>query len=221
VLLEEYIEGREFSFDAITVAGHHVFHSIASYRPTPLHVLENPWIQWCVVLPREIDGPEYGAIRQCGPAALTALGMWNGMTHLEWFQRWDGSIAIGEVAARPPGAQFTTLMSYAHECDMYRAFAEVMVFESFAPPARRHAVGAAYLRGQGSPAAGTVRAVHGLDRVCAELGDLVVEARLPQIGQARSSSYEGEGYVVVRHAETEVVARAVARIVDIMRVEVG
>ena len=32
-----------------------------------------------------------------------------------------GGIAISEAGARPPGAQFTTLISYAHDCDFYSA----------------------------------------------------------------------------------------------------
>jgi len=34
-------------------------------------------------------------------------------------------------------------------------------------------------------------------------------------------TYEGEGYVVLRHAETAVVARALARVVSLVRVELG
>jgi hypothetical protein len=52
-----------------------------------------------------------------------------------------------------------------------------------------------------------------------QLGHLVVEARLPQPGQPASSSYEGEGYVIVRDPETEVVRDALARIVSGIRVE--
>jgi hypothetical protein len=120
----------------------------AATCPTPLEVMENPWIQWCVVLPRQLSGPEFAAIHKTGPRALQSLGMWTGMSHMEWFQRGNGAIAIGEVAARPPGAQFMTLMSYVCDTDMYRAFAQLMVFETFAPPARRYSAGAAYLRGQ-------------------------------------------------------------------------
>lgn len=221
VLLEEFVQGREFSFDSVTVGGQHVFHNISSYHPTPLMVMENPWIQWCVVLPREIGGPEYREIHRFGPAALSALGMWTGMTHMEWFRRDDGTIAIGEVGARPPGAQFTTLMGYAHDCDMYRAYAQLMVFETFSPPVRKFATAAAYLRGHGGKAgAGTVRAVHGLEEIRRELGDLIVEARLPRIGQPQSTSYEGEGFVIVRHPDTEVVSQAVDRIVTTLRVEI-
>jgi hypothetical protein len=144
--------------------------------------------------------------------------MWTGMSHMEWFLRADGSIAIGEVAARPPGAQFMTLMSQVCDTDMYRAFAQLMVFETFTPPRRQFAAGAAYLRGQGE---GIVRAVHGLDEIRSALGELIVEMRLPKLGQPASTSYEGEGYVIVRHRDTAVVDAAVRRIVEALRVELG
>lgn len=215
-VLEEFVRGDEFSFDSIALGGRHLFASIGAYRPTPLHVLENPWIQWAVVLPRRIDGPEFRPIHEAGPRALAALGMVTGMTHMEWFRREDGSIAIGEVAARPPGAQFTSLIGYAHDSDMYRAWAEVVVFDRFVPPERVASVGAAYLRGQGT---GRVKAVHGLSEVRREVGPLVVEAKLPRRGQPASGGYEGDGYVIVRHSETDVVERALARIVSALRVE--
>ncbi len=218
VLLEEFVQGREFSFDSITLQGEHLFHNISDYHPTPLTVLENRWIQWSVVLPRHIDGPEYEAIRAAGPRALRALGMVTGMSHMEWFRRADGSIAIGEVAARPPGAQFMTLMSYAHDCDMYRLWAELMILERCQPPRRVYAAGAAYLRGQGQ---GRVVAVHGLDEAQQKIGALVVEAKLPQKGQPQAESYEGEGYVIVRHADTAVVEAALRTIVSTLRVELG
>ncbi|MCA8953252.1 MAG: hypothetical protein KDE27_27315, partial [Planctomycetes bacterium] len=192
-----------------------------TYHPTPLTVMDNPWIQWCVVLPRDISGPEYAPIHRFGPAALSALGMWTGMTHMEWFRRPDGSIAIGEVAARPPGAQFVSLLSWAHDRDMYDAFARLMVFEQFEPPARKYAVAAVYLRGQGGDGAGKVRRVHGYDAIEREFGGLIVESRIPRVGQVKSTSYEGEGFVIVRHPETEVVSRAADRILTTVRVELG
>ena len=52
LLLEEFVVGEEHSFDAISVNGELVWHSLTHYRPGPLAVLENPWIQWTVLLPR-------------------------------------------------------------------------------------------------------------------------------------------------------------------------
>ena len=218
LLLEEFVQGDEFSFDSVTVGGRHVFHSISEYAPTPLRVMETPWIQWTVLLPREIDGSEFAAIHDAGPRALAALGMVTGMTHMEWFRRRDGSIAISEVAARPPGAQFTSLISHAHGKDMYSAWAELMCFERFGVPERGHAAGAAYLRGQG---AGRVSGVSGLERARAELGDLVVEARIPAPGTPKATSYEGEGYVILRHEETERVREGLRRVVEILQVELS
>jgi len=215
LLLEEFLTGSEHSYDSVTLGGRTVFHSISDYSPTPLAVMETPWIQWTVLFPRHIDGPEFAAIRRAGARAVETLGMVNGLSHMEWFRRPDGSAAISEVGARPPGAQFTSLLSYVHEHDFYRAWAEVVIFERFECPERRFSAGAAYLRGQGT---GKVTGVEGIQAVQRELGDLVVEAKLPQPGQPKASSYEGEGYILVRHPETAVVKSALERIVSIMRV---
>jgi phosphoribosylaminoimidazole carboxylase (NCAIR synthetase) len=178
--------------------------------------MQNPWIQWTVLLPREIDHPRYDDIRNVAFRALQALGMGTGLSHLEWFRRKDGSLAVSEVAARPPGAQFTTLISYAHDLDFYQAWARLMVEERFDPPPRRYAAGIAFLRGQGP---GRVSNVLGLDHAQRELGQLVAEVRLPRVGQLPAGSYEGEGYVVLRHPETAVVAQALQRLVQLVRVE--
>jgi D-alanine-D-alanine ligase-like ATP-grasp enzyme len=217
VLIEEFITGREHSFDSITVGGRTVWSSISRYDPTPLEVLRHPWIQWCVVLPRDVSGPEYAAIHEAGPRAIAALGMTSGMTHMEWFRRADGSIAISEVAARPPGAQFTSLISWAHDLDLYRAWARVAVYDEFEPNPRQYAVGAAYLRGQGE---GRVRVVHGIE-LAQDVAPLVVESRLPREGQPHGTGYEGDGYVIVRHPDTAVVEQAVSRIINVIRVELA
>ncbi len=218
VLLEQMVVGKEHSFDSVLMNGELIWHSISRYLPTPLEVLENPWVQWAVLLPRDIAGPEFDAIRVDGARGLRALGLRTGLTHMEWFRRDDGTIAISEVAARPPGAQFTSLLSYAHDVDMYAAWARLEIFDEFSPPQRRYAVGAAYLRGQGS---GRVIAIHGLDVLQRELGDLVVEAQLPHEGQPSSGSYEGEGHVILRHPETAVVEAGLRRVVEVARVELG
>jgi formate-dependent phosphoribosylglycinamide formyltransferase (GAR transformylase) len=217
-LLEEFVVGEEHSFDAITVDGRMVWHSINHYFPSALEVLREPWIQWCVLLPREVDDPSYDGIRAVAGSALQALGMGTGMSHMEWFRRPDGSVAISEVGARPPGARFVNLISWAHDFDLFRAWAETVVYGRFTPRPRPYAAGAAYLRGQGR---GRVQAVRGLEAVARELGPLVVEARLPEPGQAASGTYEGEGYVLVRHPETDVVKDALWRIVTRVRVELG
>ncbi len=216
-LLEEFITGAEHSFDTFTLNGKPLFHSISQYMPNPLEAMRERWIQWQVLLPREIDTPQYDDIRQAAFQALQTLGMGTGVSHLEWFRRTDGSIAISEVAARPPGAQILTLIGRACDFDAIDAWARLVVFDAFEAPERPYASGAAYLRGQGQGRvrAGPhwhipVRALH-----------LITDFKIPQIGQEAAGNYEGEGYIILRHPDTEVVRQALSRVVSVVRVELG
>jgi biotin carboxylase len=218
VLLEEFIVGEEHSFETMTVNGWHVWHSLTHYYPTPLTVVENKWIQWSVVLPREVDDARYDDIRLAARKALDVLGMSTGVSHMEWFRRRDGTIAISEVAARPPGAQITTLMSRAHDFDFLQEWSRAMILGEFRVPERKYAVGAAYLRGQGE---GRITAIHGLDTIQRELGAMVVDFRMPSIGATPSTSYEGDGFIIVRDEATKTVEEAVLKIINTVRVELG
>ena len=215
-VIEEFIVGKEHSFDSVCLNGNLVWSSISHYSPGPLEVVREPWIQWCVMIPREHDLPQYGAVKKIAQAVLTTLGMQTGLSHMEWFLRGDGSVAISEVGARPPGAQFTSLISYAHDFNLYRAWAELLIHERIDLPDRKYAAGAAYLRGMGT---GQVARVHGLAEIAESLGEIVVEAKIPEPGESPSGSYEGEGYIIVRHPETQVVENALSRIINTVRVE--
>lgn len=218
MLAEEFLRGTEHSLETVSIAGQAIWHSLTHYEPTPLQVLEHPWMQWCVVLPRDVDDGAYNDIRAVGARALMALGMDTGVSHCEWFRRSDGSVVISEIAARPPGAQITTMISRANDIDFVRSWATLMVRGTFEKPQRKYAVGTAYLRGQGS---GRVVDVQGLDTVLRDLGPIICDARMPMRGQAPTGSYEGEGFIMVRHADTDVVTRAVQHIVSTIRVQLA
>lgn len=213
VLCEEFLVGREHSFDCVFLDGEPAFWSVSRYHPTPLEVLQHPWIQWAVILPLALDG--FDEIARVGPEAIRALGLSTGLVHMEWFMRPDGSVAVSEAAVRPPGAQFTTLISYAHDFDLYAAWARLMTLGEFEPPARQYSVGAVYLRGQGE---GRVVAIEGLEEAQAQVQGMVMEARLPDTGASPSPHYEGDGYVVVRGESTEAVESAVDAILANVRV---
>ena len=218
-LAEEFLRGREFSFETITIGGDIHFQSCTRYYPSPLEVTESPWIQWVVVLPRDIDGPDFADARTLGVLAVKALGLETGMTHMEWFRRDDGSLAIGEIAARPPGAHIVLANSYAHDVDMYKAWARATVDDAFDGPfERKYAVGVAFLRGVGH---GRVVRVSGVEQANERLGHLVVESRLPVRGAFRSDSYEGDGYVIVRDPDTEVVKAAAKTVIETIQIEYG
>jgi hypothetical protein len=215
---EEFVKGEENTFETIFAEGKPRWWSGTRYLPGPLTVLENPWIQYTVLLPAEPE-TDFLEFRDLNFAALRALGLETGLSHMEWFRRADGSMVISEVGARPPGVHIMPLNTYAHQRDLIQAWGALMVRGEFDPPRRVAAAGAAFFRGQGGGS--RVVAVHGLDEAHREVGSLVVERQLPRIGQPRASGYEGEGWAIVTHPETRAVAHALERLVALVRVELG
>ena len=216
MLAEEFLRGSEYSFETITTGGEVRFHSLSKYLPSCLEVLENPWIQWCCLLPRDISGSEWDEAKRIGHAAVSALGLDDGFTHMEWFRRQDGSLAIGEIAQRPPGANITLMTGLAHDFDPYRAWARAVVDREFDGPYRRkYAVGCAYLRGAGR---GRIVRVENADAVNKKIGKWVEEAKLPTVGAPKSDSYEGDGFAVIRDKDTKVVEDVLKYVIENVRV---
>ena len=79
-------------------------------------------------------------------------------------------------------------------------------------------MGIAFLRGVGR---GRVVRVSGVPAAQEAVGRLVVESRLPTVGAPRSDSYEGDGWVIVRDPDTEVVKAAMKRVIETIHVEYG
>ena len=139
------------------------------------------------------------------------------MTHMEWFERSDGSLAIGEIAARPPGPQLCQMTGLVNDIDIYRSWARAVVDgELDAPWERKYAAGCAFVRGVGK---GRVARVRGVRELHEAIGPWLVEAKLPTIGAMKSDSYEGEGYVVVRHESTAKVKEMIKTIIETMKIQ--
>jgi biotin carboxylase len=216
VLAEEMLRGHEHSMETITIGGKAVTSSISDYLPSCLDVVENSWIQWACVLPKEQEAPVHAAARKMGFAAIEALGLDSGMTHMEWFEKTDGSLAIGEIAQRPPGANITRMTGLAHDVDCYRAWARAVVDNELdAPWHRKYAVGCAFVRGMGQ---GRITHVTGVHETHEAVGKWIMEAKLPQLGTTKADTYEGDGYVIVRHESTDAVRAMLKKIIETMKV---
>ena len=219
VLAEAFLRGPERTFETVLVDGQPVWCSQTLYLDRPLDILETPWKQWTVLFPREVMDDEARRFLATDVAALRALGLRTGMAHLEWFLTPDGPV-IGEVGARPPGARFMTMLGYSYDADLWARWAELEVLGVWRPlPERQHAVGCAFFRGQGHGS--RIVAVEGLDRAQRAVGSLVMDVQLPQIGAAARPSYEGDGWAVVRHPDTEVVRDALRTLISSVRVRLG
>ena len=222
---EQFIRAREFTCETVTVHGKTVWRSGTRYFPTPLEVLENPWVQYCVMLPREVEAPwtDFAPINENALQALFGEDprvVGTAITHMEWFLREDHAMFVSEVGARPPGVHIMPLMSIANEVDMISKWAELISFDRFTPPPlRKWAAGAACFRGQGNGK--RIVEVLGLEKAKQLAGKELVELREPKVGQARAPGYEGEGWALVKSASTEGVKQALLALIENVQVRYG
>jgi hypothetical protein len=202
ILAEEYLHGREICIDTITIQNEPQFYSICYYRPPIVEALEDGRIQWSCVMPRDIGGGEYRALIRQGLDAVRSLSVGNAMTHMEGFLA-DGLVYFTDATLRPAGARIGPMLAYAYDRDPYLAWARAAVDGCFDGPwDRKYAVGTIFLR---APGRGLVERIRGVEAVESQIGESIMECRLPRIGAAKSATYTGDGYITVRHPETEVV----------------
>lgn len=217
--VEEFVVAREHTCETVTIRGKTVWRSGSRYFPTPLEVLENPWVQYCVLLPREDDLPEFAKFAPINEAALAALfgkdagtAAGTALSHMEWFLREDGSALVNEVGARPPGVMLMPLMSLAHDTNMISDWARLMSLDELTPKKRAYAAGACFFRGQGN--GNKVTQVTGIEQAVIATGDTLVELRSPKVGMPRATGYEGEGWAIVKAPTTEQVKKALLTLVE-------
>ncbi|HKU75053.1 MAG TPA: ATP-grasp domain-containing protein [Pyrinomonadaceae bacterium] len=216
LLIEECLFGKELCIDTITIANEPRVYSICCYTPSILGALQNPAIQWCCVMPRDISDEFYQPVIAQGLDAVRALSVGDAMTHMEAFLLADGRVCFTDATLRPAGARIAPMLAYAYDIDPYFAWARATLDGCFDGPwTRKYAVGTIFLRGAGS---GTVESVTGFEIVERKLRETLADVRLPRAGAVKASTYTGDGYITVRHPETAVVEEAldfIAQTVDI------
>lgn len=213
-LAEQYINGQELCIDTITIDNEPRFHSICCYQPSILAAVEHPATQWSCVMPRDMS--PYANFIEQGLEAIRALNVGNAMTHMEGFIDSTGKAWFTDATLRPAGARIAPMLAHAYDIDPYRAWARVAVDGAFDGPwERKYAAGTIFLRGLG---AGAVENVDGIENVEREFRDLLRETRWPRIGATKSASYTGDGFITLRHPETDVVQAALKQIAQLVKI---
>jgi hypothetical protein len=108
------------------------------------------------------------------------------------------------------------MLGFAYDVDPYRAWARVAVDGCFDGPwERKFAVGTIFLRGSGS---GVIEKIDGIEVVNEQLGELLVDVRWPTVGVKKSDTYTGDGYITIRHPDTDRVKSALEFIRNAVRI---
>lgn len=204
VSVEEFVEGREFTFDTICARGRPLFYNICWYRPRPLVARTVQWISPQVVALREPDAPELAAGRELGFAVLQALGFESGFTHMEWFLKDSGEVVFGEIGARVGGARMIDQINYSNDADMFRGWAEAVCYGHMTERAhRRYNAAIVFKRAHGE---GRIQRITGLGPFLSRFGPHVTVLDLLPVGAPRRNWKQtliSDGYAIIRHPDLD------------------
>lgn len=202
VSVEEFVDGREFTYDTVCAAGAIAFYNIAEYRPRPLVGKQVEWVSQQVISHRDPDSELLAGGRDMGEAVIRAMGYTSGFTHMEWYLTPSGEVVFGEIGARAPGARLTDLMNLSCDIDMFVGWAEAVCHGRFSQPVeRRYNAAMVIKRAQG---AGRITHIDGLGRLMATMGEHIVNVDLLPVGERRRDWQQtvlSDGIVVVRHPD--------------------
>ncbi len=201
-ICEEFIAGEEYTYDTASIDGTPAFESVTRYFPNALEMRSNEWISPIMLSVRDLDQPHVRTGIELGRKVLRALGMGDGMTHMEWFRTPSGEVVFGEIACRPGGACVVDQMNYSCDIDLFREWARIATFGRFeAAVARKYNVGVIFKRAQGH---GRISGITGLSRYYDRFRAHIVEDTLLRPGTPRrdwKSTLLSDGYLVVRHPD--------------------
>jgi hypothetical protein len=204
VSVEEFVDGDEFTFDTVSIAGRPAYYNIAWYRPRPLVARSEEWISPQVVALRDPDRADLRGGVEMGLEVLSALGFESGFTHMEWYRKADGEVVFGEIGGRPPGAHQVDQMNYACDIDVFRGWADAVAFGRFRENVkRRYNVATIYKRAEGQ---GTIRRIEGLEAYKERHGPAIVWENLLPVGAPRRNwkqTLVSDGFVIVRHPDLD------------------
>jgi hypothetical protein len=222
VIVEEFIDGQEFTYDTICAGGKVLFENICWYRPRPLLTKLHEWISPVTVALRDLDVPDLQGGRALGAAALRVLGFRDGFTHMEWYRTAGGEAVFGEIGARPPGGRMVDVMNYATDADLFRAWAEAVTQGRItAAIERRYNAAVIFKRAEG---AGRITGYEGLDRLLADYSEHVAAVDLLPIGAPRRdwrAVIVSDGMVIVRHRELSKTLEMADRFAAELRLHAG
>ena len=120
-LLEEYVDGDEWEMDGVIHGGRLAFLSVGRYGD-PLIRIQDGKIVRSIVLDPDQDADAYARARPFVQAAVTALGIVDGVIHLEAFRRPDrDDFVFGECAVRPGGGWICELVQAKFGIDLHAA----------------------------------------------------------------------------------------------------
>ncbi len=206
VLVEQAVEGEEYSVEALVARGAVLFANVTAKRLVPgRHPVE---------LGHRVPGlppadARTHALIDATARLAAATGFRDGALHAEWIIA-RGTAVLVECAARLPGDEIGTLISAAYDFPLAHAYLRILLGEP--PVLPEKAVYGAAIRFL-TAAPGVVRAVSGTEAAESVPGVRTVKVTVAAGDEVRpvTSSWDRLGYVLARAATPEAAEAAAIR----------
>ncbi|GAA2581026.1 hypothetical protein GCM10010399_08490 [Dactylosporangium fulvum] len=214
VLIQEHVDGAEYSVESITQQGHtrHLCTTrkqVASgQHPIELgHSLP-------ATLPPGIEHTVHRAVER----AITAVGIRNGPSHTEVMVGEDGRCTVIEISARLGAGQIGFLIQHALGINPWSA----LLNTALGRPATLDATQSHYatVRFLTSPHAGRLRAVHGLPQRSPEVPDVRIRTAIGDRVRKAQDNRSRIGHLIVTGPNAEHVERHADQLMADVRIEV-
>ena len=137
-IMEEFVVGEIYSYDAIVDSKGGILFESSFKCPNVAASVNNDDEVLYYVLP---DIPEQ--LRERGRKAVSAFGVKRRFVHFEFFKLVEGRRGLGEagdfigleVNMRPAGGYTTDMINFAHSCDVYQIYADMVTQDRLLHPA--------------------------------------------------------------------------------------
>ena len=205
VAVEEFIEGHEGFYDTISVNGRVVHDFVSHYYPNVLEAMRTRWISPQFVATNRIDAADgYDEVKKMGQRVIEALGITTSATHMEWFYGPKG-LKFSEIGCRPPGVRAWDLYAAGNELDIYREWANAIVWGCpIRKPSRRYAAGIIALRPECD---GQIRGYDGAEEIWSRFGGNIIDSHLPPPGtptQPVGAGYMANAWLRMKHYDYDI-----------------
>ncbi|MFO7566135.1 MAG: hypothetical protein R6X02_26050 [Enhygromyxa sp.] len=208
VAVEEFIEGHEGFWDTITIGGTVVHEFICHYYPTVLEAMRSRSVNPMFICTNRVDTVlAYDEVKQMGRKVIAALGIDTSATHMEWFFGPKG-LKFSEIACRPPGVGAWDLYCAANDIDIYREWAEAVVWHTRKQtPSRRFSAGIIALRPDRD---GRVVGYEGVQAIEKAFGEWIIDAHFPPPGSATApveAGFMANAWIRMKHPDYDELRR--------------
>lgn len=221
-IVEEWVDGEEYTYDALCIGGEPVYENVVHYLPKPIQSRSLEHLSPAQVSLVDLDAPGLRDGVALGRQVLKALNMGDGFVHMEWYLTPKGEAVFGEIACRAGGAKLVDMMNWTSDIDLYREWARVVCHRRFdAKAPRKYHVAVVFKRASGQ---GRIKQIQGLDTFMRDHGRHVIEEALLRPGTPRrdwKQTLLSDGFIALRHRDLDEALRLKDLVVDTIALSAG